>query len=417
MRRWIVPLAALWAAASPAQKPSTDAEDRALEEAFDPPGAREAPPPPPGKLDADVPPPRIAEQAAETEEERAEREFAARLDAASTEPELAVLARQAAALGPLVSLQVAEQWAINAASTQSPSRPARARAWLLACGPGPNKEVARCRSRALEAMRECGGALKAEVAKLEEADRCVASATPGPEDRACLAKASAVYRRNRDRLMLARAALAGLEPEDVTRRRAALKLCPEPRCASLRAAVLEQLASEELEKGAADQAVRDALDAVRLRQSALPASQRLYARTEILDRTCAALEQKAPRGKCRAMEQQVLGGYVFRDYSRTNASAREGLAPAEARVATDHYSVLLTPCLQEYGEKSGSGRYKISWTILNDGHVTNVEAVNVDPRGRLMGCLKSQFTRWRYPRYKGEYQHVEQEFRVSGTNR
>ncbi|HVE81303.1 MAG TPA: hypothetical protein VND93_00580, partial [Myxococcales bacterium] len=65
----------------------------------------------------------------------------------------------------------------------------------------------------------------------------------------------------------------------------------------------------------------------------------------------------------------------------------------------------------------GSGRYKISWTILNDGHVTNVDAINVDPHGRLMGCLKGQFAHWRYPRYKGEWQHVEQEFRVSGTTR
>jgi hypothetical protein len=183
----------------------------------------------------------------------------------------------------------------------------------------------------------------------------------------------------------------------------------------VRAGVLEHLSADDLEKNAAEQAVRDALDAVKQRRSALPAAQRLYARTDALDRACAAYDAQTARGKCRALEHQVLGDYVFRDYSRANA--RDTLPSAQAREATDHYSVLLTPCLQELGEKSGSGRYKISWTILNDGRVTNVDAINVDPHGRLMGCLKDQFAHWRYPRYKGEWQHVEQEFRVSGTTR
>jgi hypothetical protein len=304
---------------------------------------------------------------------------------------------------------------MSSAAALAASRGARAKAWLLACGPGPAKEVARCRSRALDAMGEAGGAFKAEAAKLEEADRCVASAAPG--DHACLAKAAAEYRKSRDRLMLARATLAGLEPEDDGKRRAALQLCPEPRCASMRAGVLEQLSSDALQQGTAEQAVRDALDAVKQRQSALPAAQRLYARTDALDRACAAYDRETAPGKCRALERQVLGGWVFRDYSRASATAREGLPSAQAREVTDQYAVLLGPCLQEFGEKSGSGRYKVSWTILNDGHVTNVEAVNVDPKGRLIGCLKGQFTRWRYPKYKGEWQHVEQEFHVSGTTR
>lgn len=414
MIRRVAPLAAFLAAASFAQQPSassSDADDQALEDAFAPPGSR-APPPPPGKMDADVPPPKVGEQAAETDEERGERELSAKLDAAGEDAEFAALTRQAAAMGPLMTLQLMEKWAMNAAATHAPSRAARAKAWLLSCGPGPAKETAKCRARALDALREAGPTFKAEVTKLEEADRCVASAAPG--DHACLPKAIAAYKRSRDRLMLAKATLAGLEPEDVVKKRAALKLCPEPRCASLRAAVLEQLVSEELQKDAAEQAARDALEAVRLRQSAMPASQRLYARTDALDRACAAYDHQASPGKCRALERQVLGGYVFHDYSR---SSRDTLPRDQAREATDHYAVLLTSCLAEFGEKSGSGRYKVSWTILNDGHVTNVAAVNVDPQGQLIRCLKSQFAHWRYPRYKGEWQHVEQEFRVSGTTR
>ncbi|HYV45362.1 MAG TPA: hypothetical protein VFA20_10895 [Myxococcaceae bacterium] len=418
MIRRLAPLAALLAATSFAQQPtaaasSPDAEDKALEDAFAAPGSK-APPPPPGKgkMDADVPPPKVGEQAAETEEERAERELGAKLDAAGEDAEFAALARPAAALGPLMTLQLMEKWAMTSASTHAPAAGAHARAWLLACGPGSSKEVARCRAKALDTLRDAGPAFKAEATRLEEADHCVASAAPG--DHACLPKAIAAYKKSRDRLMLARATLAGLEPEDEAKRRAALKLCPEPRCASLRAGVLEQLASDELQKNAAEQAARDALEAVKLRQSALPASLRLYARTDALDRACAAYDHQTSPGKCRVLERQVLGGYVFHDYSRTS---RDTLPSSTAREATDHYAVLLTSCLQEFGEKSGSGRYKLSWTILNDGHVTNVDAVNVDPQGQLIRCLKSQFAHWRYPRYKGEWQHVEQEFRVGGTAR
>lgn len=417
-------IAGLCAAAPPAtaQQPATpDAEAKALEDAFAPPDAPKAAAGP-KHMDADVPPPKAAEQAAETPEERAERELASRLSAVgaeTTDAEMAALLKQATALGALMALQVHERWAISAAAERSPTQAARAKAWLNACGPGTLKEAMRCRARALDVLGGAGGASKAEAAKVEEADRCVADASEGG-DRACLRKAASIYQKTRDRLMQMRAALAALDPDQSDQRRSALKLCPEPRCATLRAGVLEQLSGDELHSGspeAVEQAVRDALEAVKLRQSALPASERFYARTDALDRACAAHDRAAGRGKCRAMEQQVLGGYVFRDYSRKSAGASQGLPVAEAREVTDHYTPLLASCLQQHGEKSGSGRYKVRWTILNDGRVTNVEAVNVDPAGRLMGCLKSQFARWRYPKYRGEWQHVEQEFLVSGTTR
>src|SRR5262249_14008187 len=163
-----------------------------------------------------------ADKAEETPEERAERELGKKLDEAETDAELAAVAKEARALGPLLSLQVAEKWALTAAAAHSPSRGARAKAWRLACGPGTSKEAAQCRDRALDGMREAGGPSKAEAAKLEEADHCVASSSPGSSDHACLARAQATYRRSNDKLMLARAVLAGLEPEDDDRRRFAL---------------------------------------------------------------------------------------------------------------------------------------------------------------------------------------------------
>src|SRR5207249_2751318 len=100
------------------------------------------------------------------------------------------------------------------------------------------------------------------------------------------------------------------------KRRAALRLCPEPRCAPLRAEVLEGISAVELSAAQAEPAARDALEAVKQRRLALPASERLYARTPALERACATYEAATSKGKCRALEHQILGDYVFRDYSR-----------------------------------------------------------------------------------------------------
>ena len=106
---------------------------------------------------------------------------------------------------------------------------------------------------------------------------------------------------------------------------------------------------------------------------------------------------------------------MFHDFSRTRPLATEGLSREDARRVQDEYAVLLHPCLKANGEKSGGGRYPIGWMILNDGRVTDVHVSPADPEGALVTCLRAQFARWRYPKYSGEWQHVEQEFRVSST--
>lgn len=395
------------ALSAPAQVKPTDEDE--LEAAFEPdrprPAADDAGP---GRMDADVPAPRTAPRPVLSDEEKAESLFAEKLLRAATDAALAELSKEARALGPSAAEQVARRRALIAVDLRQKTAPVLARTWLLSCGA---EKVDGCRTAALEAMAETPGPARAEAERVREADGCVRRAEGGG-DAACLVQAVAVYRKGKDKLMLARATLAKGAPKTPAAWKAIGKLCAEPRCGPFRASALETLAKELLAAGDGAGAARAALEAVKLRQGALPASRRPYARTAALDEACAAYGS----GPCRALEKQILGGYVFHDFSRKTVQG-PGLPPEEAKKVTDHYQVSLEPCLQQYGEKSGSGRYRISWTLLNDGRVTNVNAVNVDPEGALMGCLKAQLARWRYPKYRGEWQHVEQEFRVSGTAR
>jgi hypothetical protein len=63
-------------------------------------------------------------------------------------------------------------------------------------------------------------------------------------------------------------------------------------------------------------------------------------------------------------------------------------------------------------------RYTVRWAVLNDGRV---DAVHLDKKtrdaGPLAECLRNQFAFWRYPRYEGELQHIEQTFLVSPRER
>jgi len=65
-------------------------------------------------------------------------------------------------------------------------------------------------------------------------------------------------------------------------------------------------------------------------------------------------------------------------------------------------------------EPPAAEHYGVRWIVLNDGHV---DAVHMDRKDKdqtpLAECLRAQFAVWRYPRYRGEWQHVEQRFLVS----
>ncbi len=159
------------------------------------------------------------------------------------------------------------------------------------------------------------------------------------------------------------------------------------------------------------QSVGHALTAVRLRQQASRASERLYARTDVLDDACAALDEKQGAGACRKLEQKVLGGPVFHDPSQ-GTTLMDGLPPEMLRSVHAEFGPLLTPCLQAEARRS-SGTVQVSWVVLNDGRIADLAVRQQPATSALSTCLRGQLARWRYPKYRGEWQHVEQEFRLT----
>jgi len=56
--------------------------------------------------------------------------------------------------------------------------------------------------------------------------------------------------------------------------------------------------------------------------------------------------------------------------------------------------------------------------VFNDGRVGEVHfAQRALDDSELGLCLKAQFETWRYPRYDGEWQHVEQAFTITAVER
>ena len=59
-------------------------------------------------------------------------------------------------------------------------------------------------------------------------------------------------------------------------------------------------------------------------------------------------------------------------------------------------------------------RYTVRWTVRNDGRISEVLLDRRESNeGPLARCMRSQMAVWRYPRYEGELQHVEQSFLVT----
>lgn len=291
--------------------------------------------------------------------------------------------------------------------------------WLKSCGPDG---VDRCRSRAIAELQRAApksahpAQAKKQLADLRSADACLKQAElsarshrPAP---GCLASAEQHYRRFGDRLMVARCELA--RGDSFERAESA---CDEPRCLQIRRAALKAQIAERLGRGEAEQAARAAFREMALYSQTLPAPQQAYAWTQQATRSCAAYEKKAGSGACRKLERSVLGRWFFRDFSRD--SAGEGLSPEAVRAVNDHFGVTLQDCLSEQARRitpPSQERYTVRWVVLNEGRVGEVHLNRKElDQGPLAQCLRQRLAVWRYPRYRGEFQHVEQTFVVSAS--
>jgi hypothetical protein len=320
------------------------------------------------------------------------------------------------------------------ASANAGAAAALAARWLNQCGPDA---VSRCRAQALAAIdravaaKEPAPARWKEFAKdAREADACLRDAEAAVARKAesapeCLARAEQFYERTGDRLMAARAlfadgrirlASAPSSERALARLEQAARRCDEARCREVQRRILRFLTGSYLAKGELEFAARAALRDVEVNASSLPPSRRVYAWTPEATRACSAYDARAGAGACRNLEAKIRGSHAFKDFSLERARG-EGLAQAAVREVNAHYGITLQECLAEEAKRlqpPAEERYTVRWIVRNDGRVSEVLLDRRESNdGPLARCMRSQMAVWRYPRYEGELQHVEQTFLVT----
>jgi hypothetical protein len=415
------------------------ASDKELATAWEP----EKPPPPPKPVEA-LP-----------DEQGAERTLSAQAEAESRAKlkDLLVGGRRALAIKNLEDANTIAVGALEVAADLSPPELAQAvelsfkvalaqgdvaaavkaaERWLKSCGP---EKVDSCRGKALGALKSVGKLKGASIATLTEkvkavrdADTCLQQSEAKKAVGPCLDGALSFYRRQKDKLMIARVGWAKLVAALADPKRAGevdglLKRveseCTEVRCTTIRRKALRTVATLALASGDAEGAAGASLKEMRLGAAVLPADKRPYARSPDVDKICAAYDAKAGAGACRKLEKRLNGEWLFRDFSSGKPSST--FASDKVKSVNDHYNCLLQECLTLEADRltpPDSVTYEVQWAVLNDGRVGDVRLARKDQEeGPMIQCLRKQFVHWRYPKYSGELQHVAQRFTVSAHER
>jgi hypothetical protein len=343
----------------------------------------------------------------------------------------------ASELGPLERQESAELSHRFAVAQKDPAAERKAcDRWLLACG---SEKPDACRAGALAALAGLSrskspeaGPARERLAQLTQADACLSKAEAAARARAaspsCLDAANATYKRTGDRLMVARVRVAralsmsgdAKKAPDVVSLLQQVEIdCDEGRCAPVRRRALRTLSSHLAKAGDVEGAARAMLAEMSVGTLLLPVERRPYARTAEVERACALLDAKQGQGACRRLEKATIGSYSFVDFSRDRAA--RGLTADRVKAVNEHFGVMLQECLTSEAERlapPASEKYELRWMITNDGHVEQLHLGKKDQdEGALADCLRRQFALWRYPRFEGEAQHVEQSFVVSAHER
>jgi hypothetical protein len=294
---------------------------------------------------------------------------------------------------------------------------AAALAWRGSCGP---EDLEGCRARALSALEQARGpGASALATRLREAEACLGTRDPRP----CLGKVERTAAMAQDEVLLARAGLVrALAEKDDGRRLGALdrvqERCTAPGCVAARHRALGVMASMAQAKGdyaaAARALIRDGL----VTASTVEPELRPWVRASELDGVCVKLDAAEGAGTCRRLEKLVAGGWSFRDFSRRKGGS--GLTLVEVKLVNQHYAPLLEACLGEEARRlvpPDAREYEVFWVVHNDGRVYDAHLRTDLDATPLAECLKRQFATWRYPRFEGEFQNVQQRFTVTASTR
>lgn len=310
--------------------------------------------------------------------------------------------------------------------------------WLLSCGP---EAPDRCRREAYSAISRTAAKApnparaKAMLKDAKTADACLRGVESASRKRgmktvpSCADDALRTFRRHGDALQASRlyAARGRIKGNDEAALRDAERdlgragsECTEARCSEVRQKALERLAYLHLRQNEAEAAARAALKGVQVRAASLPVDLRPWAWTDAAQRACAAYDAQAGQGACRKLERSVVGFHSYLDYSRDRTTS-SGLTMDQVREVNAHYGISLQSCLAEEASRlrpPAQERYTVRWVVLNDGRVGEMHMERKDRQdGPLAQCFRQKLAVWRYPRYDGEFQHVEQTFAVSANRR
>ncbi|MBL8955187.1 MAG: hypothetical protein JNK82_30700 [Myxococcaceae bacterium] len=362
----------------------------------------------------------------------------ARNDVESATQMLGSLAEDADRVGPTEVTQVFElQVKLGLQQKEKDWRTIRKSAehWLGSCGP---EKIDACRAKAQGVLAKVASAktpeaaaAKARGAAEKNADRCLHDAEVSLRAHAplpgCLEAAAGHYKHHADRLMSARIALLKAQAAAAgDKKDRALELyvfasnvCEEQRCGAVRRRALKLAGWLALENGDPAQAAKLMIEEMGVGAERLPVEKRRYARTPEVDKVCAVLDGRDGPGACRKLEKQLLGDYIFKDFSVQKAGA--GLAADTVRTVNEHYNISLQECLAAEAGRlvpPAYETYEVQWMVGNDGRVDQVHmGKKTQDETELAMCLRRVFAVWRYPRYEGEAQHVQQSFTVSAHQR
>lgn len=338
----------------------------------------------------------------------------------------ATATREAKTLGAADRLKAAElTFKVAFAGKDAEAARAAARLWLEACV-GDAVDV--CRAQALGGLASTGQlsldtSVRDEVQAVLKAEACLKKSERARKAERCLADSEALAAQRQDVYLQSRAAyvraLAAPEGKRLAHLTAVDERCTSLGCLSVRRRALAELLSRARADRRVDEAARLSLRDAQLLATASAEPERQWVRTAEVDSTCAAYDEAHGQGACRKLERQITGRWTFRDFSKEEA--RDGLSADQVRTVNEHYAPLLQECLTAQARRlkpPDAVRYELRWMVFNDGRVGEVHFKDAaHERSALASCLREQFSTWRYPRYEGEWQHVEQAFTVTAVER
>ncbi len=301
-----------------------------------------------------------------------------------------------------------------------------ATAWRLGCGP---EKADSCRGAALTGLMTVSKLKGADkkwgkhARELQDAEVCAAKTERAPNPNPCEPTAIRLGLREKDLYLVQRVQLGQALREDSEGRQAALLekaegQCELVQCAAQRRKALGKLIAQARAKNDVDGAVKLSMREVAVISEGLPPEARTWTRTAMLDQTCVSYDTAHGAGSCRALERKVLGRWTFHDYSRDPAG--QGLSADQVRMVNEHFAPLLQECLTDQAKRMtppDAQRFEVRWVVFNDGRVGEAHLRRDYDETQLAKCLRAQFNGWRYPRYEGEYQNVEQSFTVTAVER